>query len=299
MNFKSKFTLAFLFSAFATHAQLPDTDIFVFDISYSGDSMIFSNPTNITNRVGYDNQPYFVDDNLLFYTSVRDKQSDIYQYDLASKTEKQITNTPESEYSPQLSPDKTHISVIRVEMDEKTQRICQYNLEGGDLKYFWKTMTRAGYYCWMSKEDVAAFVLADSTAINSNHLEVYGTTTGSTNVLDGEIGRTLIKRTDENALSYISKNGALWWIMNFNWDRFQVEELVPTLEGQEDFCWTPDGILLMGKDGILYSRDPDNADGDWKPVADFSKTEYARFYRLAVSPNGKKLALVTYVGEKP
>ena len=48
--------------------------------------------------------------------------SDIYRYDIASQAISQVTNTPEAEYSPTVTPDGRHISVIRVESDG-TQRL--------------------------------------------------------------------------------------------------------------------------------------------------------------------------------
>src|SRR5262249_42680455 len=73
---------------------------------------------NVTNRPGYDNQPHFSPDGkTLFYTSVRDGQSDIYRVDLASGAITAFTNTPESEYSPTVMPGGKEIAVIRVERD--------------------------------------------------------------------------------------------------------------------------------------------------------------------------------------
>lgn len=302
---KNYFVAALLIFALRSVAQLPDTDIYVLDISYSGDSMVFTNPVNITHRVGYDNQPFFIDDNSLFYTSVRDTQSDIYQYDLDTKTEKQITHTPESEYSPQMMPLKRDVSVVRVEADNKTQRIWGFPLNGSEPLPVWKTNKLVGYYCWLDDIRLAAFVLPDSTKGDTvAHLEIYKTSTRQTTQINGHFGRTLALMpvdSREKTLTFVNKFGTLWWIEKLNLDSkvMVMEEIVATLPGQEDFCWTPSGILLMGKDGILYSYNPKTDEYDWKPIADFRGTEYERFYRIAVSPSGNKLAIVTFVGEKP
>ncbi|HEV7231166.1 MAG TPA: hypothetical protein VGO45_07555, partial [Bacteroidia bacterium] len=67
----------------ALHAQLPDSDIWLFDLNQHDDTFSFSNPVNITNRPGYDNQPVFSSDGKrIYYASYRDdNQSDIYFYD--------------------------------------------------------------------------------------------------------------------------------------------------------------------------------------------------------------------------
>jgi len=62
----------------------------------------------------------------VLYTSIRNKQADIYRYDLQSGATTQVTNTAESEYSPTLMPDRKNISVVRVEADGKTQRLWKF-----------------------------------------------------------------------------------------------------------------------------------------------------------------------------
>ena len=93
--------------------------------------MQFGQAVKITTFAGYNNQPSFLPDGRsIFYTSIRDKQADIYRYDIRSGATSQITNTPESEYSPMLMPDGKNISVVRVEADG-TQRLWKFPLNGG------------------------------------------------------------------------------------------------------------------------------------------------------------------------
>ena len=94
-------------------------------------------PINISNSPGYDNQPSFTPDGAaVLFTSVRGERkpdpansaatgSDIYRYDIAPARLSQVTNTPEAEYSPTVTPDGRHISVIRVEADG-TQRLWRF-----------------------------------------------------------------------------------------------------------------------------------------------------------------------------
>src|SRR5947209_1280001 len=91
----------------------PATDIFVIDLTTSpGGKLKLGQPVKITNWAGYNNQPSFLPDGKsILYTSIRDKQADIYRYDLRAASTTQVTNTPESEYSPTLMPDGKSISV--------------------------------------------------------------------------------------------------------------------------------------------------------------------------------------------
>src|SRR6516165_1379333 len=101
-------------------AAPPASDIYIVDLknqhNYKNgtDILKFGDPKKITEFVGYNNQPFFLPDGKsILYTSIRDKQADIYRYDLETGKTTQVTNTPESEYSPTLMPDKKNISVVR------------------------------------------------------------------------------------------------------------------------------------------------------------------------------------------
>src|SRR6266566_3014077 len=72
----------------------PATDIFVIDLSTRpGGKLKLGQPVKITNWAGYNNQPSFLPDGKsILYTSIRDKQADIYRYDLRAASTTQVTN---------------------------------------------------------------------------------------------------------------------------------------------------------------------------------------------------------------
>ena len=75
------------------------TDIYLFDnIKFENRGFRVGNRIQITDAVGYDNQPAFSEDgNFIFFSAIRDgKQADIYRYSIATKSTVQITNTSES-----------------------------------------------------------------------------------------------------------------------------------------------------------------------------------------------------------
>ena len=115
----------------AAAANPPDTDIFLAPLTTSDGSLSVGQAANITRTPGYDNQPAFLADGgaLLFTSNRGGKQTDIYRYDLTSKQTTRVTNTPESEYSPTITPDRQHKSVVRVEADG-TQRLWRFTLDG-------------------------------------------------------------------------------------------------------------------------------------------------------------------------
>src|SRR5262249_30293147 len=130
-------------------AQAPSTDIYVASLQRKSGVLTVGAPVNATARAGYDNQPFFTPDCLgFYYTSQRGTQTDIYRYDLAEQRAVAVVSTPESEYSPTLTPDGRHLSVIRVELDS-AQRLWALPLDGGAGKPVLDTIKPVGYHVWL------------------------------------------------------------------------------------------------------------------------------------------------------
>jgi hypothetical protein len=267
----------------------PDADIFLCDLKLKDKSISVSKPVNITQRKGYDNQPSFTPQgNTILYTSIReDGQADTYLYDLQKKTTKQVTRTPESEYSPTVMPDGRHFSVIRVEQD-KTQRLWQFPMAGtGQPALVLENIKPVGYHCWLNADSLALFVLGEP-----NSFVMARVSTGDTVVLARGIGRAIYTIPGKNALSFVHKiSPTQWEIKQLELQNGNMTSIVPTLEGSEDFVWTPDGRLLMCKNGTLYQYRP-GSDTTWTEVADLSKYGIKQLSRLAINAKGTKLALV-------
>jgi len=272
---------------------MPNTDIYLANLKHKHGKISVSDTENITHRPGYDNQPYFTPDGKnLFYVSYR-KNAGIYGYTFKNKETKPInTNISGVDvYSPNYYPGRDGdlsrlISVVMVEKDS-TQRI--WLLE--DNKPLFPDIKRVGYYCWIDKEHIALNILEDT-------LKVYDIETKKLTTIDIHAGRCIRKIPGQNAISYVKKISAQdWKIMKYDLTTQQSTEIVSTLPGSEDYDWAPDGTIYMGNAGKLYIWTPKS--GRWGPIADFTGTPLENFYRLAVSPKGDKIALVSYVGEKP
>ena len=260
-----------------------DTDIFLIELSQPG------KPLNITQRKGYDNQPSFTPDRTsILYTAMQeDGQTDIYRYVLSSKTTTRLTQTPEGEYSPTVTPDQTHFSVIRVEAD-KTQRLWKFPLTGtSEPTLILPHVKPVGYHCWLDADWLALFILG-----KPNSLQLARVSTGDTIRIEGNIGRTLLKIPGKQVLSYVHKQTPTQWeIKQLDLKTRQTATITPTVEGSEDFVWTPDGKLLMCRGAILYKYDPVTRSG-WQQLADFSSFGVSQLTRLAIDSQGKMLALV-------
>ena len=284
-------------------AQLPSdtktTEIWLVDISFKDTEAHCGLIQRITDNDFYDNQPSFSPNGKkMYFTSMQDTpQTDIMEYTLATQITKRLTNTPESEYQPQPIPGKKgFISVVRVN-DEKMQGFYSVNYDGTQIENIADTQDSLAYYTWMNDTTVGMYVLNG----DAPSLEQYDMVPLQSIVIqEGGFGRCLQKIPGSDDLSFVMKNEKEnWGIYRFDFASGDTSFIMKTLPGEEDFCWTPQGYLLMGSKGKLFLADPSlKAKSQWKEVADLKKN-VGIFYRIAINPTGTKLALVSYTGSKP
>src|ERR1041384_6558688 len=239
-------------------APPPASDIFVMEVGTQRNKKTkevepkFSEPKKITDYAGYNNQPFFLPDgHRILYTSIRNGQADVYQYDLKNGQTTQVTNTPESEYSPTLMPDGKNISVVRVEKDG-TQRLWKFPLAGGGApSLILENVKPVGYHHWIDDHTLALFVLGSTGKPNT--LQIADTRTGKSEIIAENPGRILRKVPDRNQFSFVHKiSDQHWEIKYFDMRSHTIASFVETLPGVEDYAWL-NGALLMGKDSKLYA----------------------------------------------
>ncbi len=284
----------------AVHAQtqINTTEIWLIDVVNEAGKIEFGKAERITDNDHYDNQPFFSrDGNLLFFASMPDtSQSDLFEYNLKKKTTRQITNSPESEFQPQIMlTDKNLISCVRVDMD-KAQRFYSIDLRDTTANPLTENEDSVAYYCWINDTTTGMLMLEGDHMI----LEQFDMVPSQAVILaEGGVGRCIQKVPGMEGMSYVTKQDSIWTITKY--EAFTEEEtpVCQTLKGVEDYCWTYDGKILMADKGKLFMWDTKNQkDPQWLQVGDYSKLIGA-FYRLAFSPMGNKLAVVSYKGERP
>ncbi len=263
----------------------PSSDIFIADLRTDGKLKV-GQPVKITSDAGYNNQPSFLPDGQSIpYTSIKEKQADIYRYDLRGGATSQITKTPESEFSPTLTPDGKFISVVRVEADG-TQRLWKFPLASGAPSLVLENIKPVGYHLWLDDSTLALFVLG-----KPNTLQLVDQRTGKAEVIADNPGRILRRVPNENKLSFVHKvSDQEWLIKTFDLGTRSVATFIKTFPGVEDYAWTPKGVLLMANGSKLFART--KSDWAWVEIADFSNLGLKNISRLAVSPKGDRIALV-------
>jgi hypothetical protein len=250
-------------------------------------------PVKISTWAGYNNQPSFLPDGRgILYTSIRDKQADIYRYDLRASSTTQVTNTTESEYSPTLMPDGKSISVVRVEADG-TQRLWKFPLAGGAPALVLEKIKPVGYHLWIDQDTLALFVLG-----KPNTLQLVGLRSGKAEWVADNPGRILRRVPHQNKFSFVHKvSDQEWLVKTFDLKTRSVATFIKTFPGAEDYAWTPAGVLLMASGSKLFARKA--SDWAWVELADFSSAGLKNITRIAVSPKGDRIAVVARSEAKP
>lgn len=278
-------------------AQKLDTQIYLtnYKINKEG-KYIFTDPVKITGDAVYNNQPYFTaeGDKVIFTKNPDTIQTDIYQYIIADSSALQISTSHESDYSPQFTPDGDAISVVRVDND-KAQRLYTMTMSGEDKELVLPSCDSVAYYCWLNKTSVAVVVLMNGSA----DLMLYDVPSQSYIELAKKVGRCLqnIPGT-EDFIYTVKKDSVTNFVLHYNNAEQFSDTLVKLPKGVEDFFYAADGKIFCGDNGKLLVCESGSEKKNWTELADFTKT-MGNFYRLAVSPKGNRIALVTYTGKKP
>jgi Tol biopolymer transport system component len=266
--------------------QLPATDIFLAGIGWREGRVVVSHPVNITKKEGYDNQPSFMPDGSgILYTSIGiDGQADIFRYDFRTKTSKEVIQTPESEYSPSVARDGRSICVVRVETDS-TQRLWKFDSSGANPQVLFPSVKPIGYYAWGNADIAALFVLGSPPTLQLADLK-----SGSVEVAEKGIGRSIQKVPGEPAISFVHKQSdSEWWIVRLDVETREKAALARTMKAVEDYCWLPDGSILAGTGSKLFRWKSGSA---WEEVADLTSAGLSNITRLAVDRSGKHVAIV-------
>ena len=277
----------------------PDTEIYLAPMKVVDGTITIGAPADITNNPGYDNQPFFTaDGRSILFTSIRNgTQTDIYRYDITSAQITQVTNTPESEYSPTITPSGT-LAVVRVELDgQSTQRLWQFSADGRDPRVVLADVKPVGYHAWADDHTVALFILGANGAAST--LRLADARTGASVPIATDIGRSIQVIPGpgpSHHISFVQRERAggksSLVIKDLDPATRAISVLTPAVEGstEADTAWTPDGTLLMAHDGVLYAWRREQS--GWKEVTSLERMGLSGVTRLAASPRGNYIAIV-------
>lgn len=284
MKYLVPFLILFSFSFYATAQN--STEIYLFDINEGNSGATLSNPVNISNNRGYDNQPSFTDDGeSILFASSRNNQTDILWYHIGTGSKKWISDTPGGEYSPVLMPDGKHISAVRLDPDG-LQLLYKYSIETGEAGVLIPDL-KIGYYVWQLPSQLIAFVLGDPQT-----LQEINTSSNCIEIPYKNPGRSIHKIPATNKYSFIDKSdSSTWKIMEaIPGNKESTKVITSTLPLSEDMVWLNETTILMGKESRIFFFDTQQESNGWQVFADLSKFGLNGITRLAKGSN--KLAVV-------
>ena len=286
---KSKFLLVLLTLFFITAFAQPATEVYLFELKAVDNLFTVSNPVNISNNRGYDNQPSFMKNGQdVLFTSTRNGQTDIVRYNLNKNRKTWLTDTKGSEYSPlQIGSTKTFSAILLEE--DGTQLLYKYNMRSGKGTVLVPDL-KIGYHSWVDRNKLLSFVLGDPPTLQLSYLK-----DRTNRVLDSTIGRSLHPIPGKSLISYVSKKKEQWAINSIHPETGEIDFIMNTLEGSEDYAWTLSGTIIMGQKTKLYKFDPES-DSKWVEIGDLANSGLSSITRLSISPKGDKIAVV--VAEK-
>ncbi|MES2328126.1 MAG: hypothetical protein V4539_00900 [Bacteroidota bacterium] len=267
------------------------SEIVLLDMQVKGKTITLSNPVNVTNHKGYDNQPFFSPkEPILYFTSDRDTaNTDIKIYNYQTGTTSFLTNTPENEYSPTVTPDGKFVSCIIARKSPFAQDLGKYPVNGGEPVILINNLV-VGYHAWIDENKLLLFVLDDN---RHNSLHYYDLIKKDDKVIAQNPGRALRKIPGENAMSFVDKTDSLSWkIKRLDIATMQISDIGPTLLRKEDMAWASNGMIIMSNGMDLFSLQPGNSEG-WQKINIVNNNSSVQgITRLALNADNSKMAIV-------
>lgn len=283
-------TLLTMYTGVVSAQQPSGTDIWVGKYSPQG----LSDVKAVTNRKGYDNQPWFIaGTQALLFTRMHERdgqqQTDIYRANFISGDIVRVTDTLESEYSPTIMPDGEHFSVIRVDVQGK-QTLWSYTLQGKPVGQLLNDVEPVGYHTWVNADTAVLFVLGEP-----HTLQLANTARQQSVVVDKDIGPSLFSIPSESGISYTrairqENDDPRWEVRRFDPSTRATSALTVLPSGAYYYTWTPSGKLLAASGTRIFSWSEES--GTWQTFADVSAFCIKTASRIKVSSDEQYIALV-------
>ena len=264
------------------------TEIFLLDITNSSGNITLSNPKNITNRKGYDNQPFFHPSQpLLYYTAMQDGQTDIWSYNLKTNMKEKITNTIDSEYSPTVTPDKKYLSCIVQRKSNGDQDLVKYNIKNPtetQMIFESQKTGKIGYQAWLNPNELISFVLGNPQTLHYQHL-----ISKQDLIIAPNIGRSLHLIPKQKAFSFVQQIEKKWLIRSFNPQKNTIIDIAESHPDSEHYnAWLSENTILESRNTDIFSYSLMTK--EWKIVNLPNMLLNRKISRMAIK--GNKIAIV-------
>lgn len=275
--------LLFSFTFLSVQAQT-NPEVYLADIQFSEMSFSISNLKNISDNLGYDNQPSFLADGSgVLFSSERGESTDIKLYDIKTKKSTWLTNSEGGKYSPTVTPDGDHFSSVWLKPDGE-QLLWKFPLSCGTPEIIVLNEV-IGYHSWFNESTLYTFVLGE----NFTFVEFKLGENISRKVLATSPGRSIHKVPGKNEVSFIDKNDSKnWLIKSYNPETKKVGTITSTPSNSEDMFWINSSSFLIGKDNQLMTWKEGHGLSNGTPIFEMDGV----ISRISLSPDRTKIAIV-------
>jgi hypothetical protein len=268
-----------------------DSEIHLLEIVVTSNKVQVLDSKIISSKIGYNNQPSFINNNQLLFSTERNGQNDIVQYEINNGTDefKFITSTDGSEYSP-IQYKKNKVTAVSLDKNG-VQHLRIYDVKKNTFKVPFDDKV-IGYYNYSKK--IKNLII--SSVLENNELALYSSNikTKKHIYIDNNTGRSIHyvpNKFNEKKFSYISKKDTIWKIKYVDLTTYKTGFIANTLNNNEDICWLKDGSIISSKNDKLYKFNP-KTDKKWIEICNLSEYGINNISRIAINPNNDKLALV-------
>lgn len=252
----------------------------------------------LTNTPVYTNQPFFFDNTHLYYTQVDAnenslEQTDIFVFNFSTAETKNLTQSPDSEYSPTPLPYAPGLSVVKVNSDQQ-QQLWELDPQGNPKNHLVPTAEPVGYHTWINQDEVLLYILGEPNKLvradkSQPEAELV--------FIDSNIGASLVRFPKSDWFLYTGSIEGNY-LNAYNSITKEVAQLFLMPEKAEYFSITNDGTLLTSDGEILWKRKLNLKQDritwlvDFEPVLLQTSKCSQGISRTHTSPDGSMIALV-------
>lgn len=285
-----------LLFAVASHAQILTTEVWVGRLDMR-DGFAISELRNVSSDPGYDNQPaFFPDGEKMVYTSQITSLADTglglhaFLVDLGTGAR---TPLPEARgFSPTPTADGRNLMMLR------EGRVWLHGLDGKELRALTETKD-AGYY---ARFDDRTYVLFMND--KDRRIVIYDAQAKSLDTMAVGANTAPYRIPGQNAVTFVAEEpfprpenagdvARTLFLRKLDLKTRQVTTLstIPFKTGGQH-VWTSRGTILLASGPTIYEWSPARSE-EWKPVYRAEHPDLPGLSRIALSPKGDWIALVS------
>ena len=286
MNTNYSFLLVLLIGSLCTSMNAQgDSEIYALSIETVDGKRSFGIPVNLSNNLGYDNQPSFFDESTLLFSSSRNEQTDIALYSFNDNGKTWLSSTKQgSEYSPLLIPNDRAVSAIRLDTTG-LQRLYRYPLSG-TIPHPLFQKAKIAYHVWIDAHQLVATVLVE----NQMDLVLANTKNERIKTVYKNVGRSLHRIPNSSKVSFVQTMQGKSTVYAIDPLNSKLEVLISFAHPITDMYWFSDRLFLYSVGDLI--NEVDVVTSNEKIFYQSQSSSVSTITRILVSPDKAKLIFV-------